>query len=81
MGLPRGGPATVITTLGVLRFDSETREMVLATTHPGVTVDDVLANTGWPLRVAADVTETVSPTDSELATLRQFDPEGFWTKG
>ncbi|MBE7554670.1 MAG: CoA-transferase [Anaerolineales bacterium] len=79
VGLPRGGPATVITTLGVLRFDGETREMVLASTHPGVTVAQVLANTGWPLRVAAEVTETPAPTEAELAMLRQFDPQGFWT--
>jgi glutaconate CoA-transferase subunit B len=80
VGLPRGGPATVITTLGVLRFDGETREMVLASTHPGVTVAEVLANTGWPLAVAPQVTETPAPTEAELAMLRQFDPQGFWTK-
>lgn len=79
VGLPRGGPSTVITTLGVLRFDPETREMVLASTHPGVMVAEVLANTGWPLRVASEVTETPAPTEAELAMLRQFDPHGFWT--
>ncbi len=79
VGLPRGGPAAVITTLGVLQFDSTSKEMVLASVHPGVTVEHVLENTGWPLRVAADVRETSAPTESELAALRQFDPEGFWT--
>lgn len=79
VGLPRGGPSTVITTLSVLRFDEETREMVLASVHPGVTVDEVLANTGWPLRLADDVAQTPAPTEAELAMLRQFDPEGFWT--
>src|SRR5439155_19531907 len=39
MGLPGGGPAAVITTLGVFRFDAETRELVLASTHPGVAVE------------------------------------------
>lgn len=80
VGLPRGGPSTVITTLGVLRFDPETREMVLASTHPGVTVEEVLANTGWPLRVAPEVTETPAPAKAELTMLRQFDPHGFWTR-
>jgi glutaconate CoA-transferase subunit B len=79
VGLPRGGPATVITTLGLLRFDPETKEMVLAATHPGVSIDEVLANTGWPLKVAPDVTQTPAPTEAELAMLRRFDPEGFWT--
>lgn len=81
VGLPRGGPATVITTLGVLRFDPNTREMVLASVHPGVTVDEVLENTGWHLQVAQDLTVTPSPSDSDLAQLRQFDPGGFWTGG
>jgi glutaconate CoA-transferase subunit B len=80
VGLPRGGPQAVITTLGVLRFDSETREMVLNSVHPGVTVEEVLENTGWPLAVASEVTETPMPTESELAMLRQFDPQGFWTR-
>lgn len=78
-GLPRGGPSTVITTLGVLRFDPDTCEMVLASTHPGVSVEEVLANTGWPLVVAPDVTHTPEPTAEDLAILRRFDPHGFWT--
>src|SRR6185295_3434491 len=80
VGLPRGGPAVVITTMGVLRFDPETREMMLASTHPGVTVEEVVANTGWPLRVAPMITETPAPTEAELAMLLQFDPKGFWTR-
>ena len=81
VGLPRGGPAAVITTLGVLRFDPETREMVLASVHPGVAVEQVVQNTGWPLRVAPDVARTPEPTPAELAMLRRFDPQGFWTSG
>lgn len=79
MGLPRGGPATVITTLGLLRFAPDTREMMLVSTHPGVTVEQVLDNTGWPLRVAPEVSQTPEPTEAELDMLNQFDPQGFWT--
>lgn len=79
VGLPRGGPAAVITTLGIFRFDPESGEMVLSSLHPGVTVEDVLANTGWELRIAPAVTTTPSPTEAELAVLRRFDPQGFWT--
>jgi glutaconate CoA-transferase subunit B len=43
-------------------------------------VEDVLSNTGWPLRVADDVTETPAPTESELAVIREIDPTHFWTK-
>jgi glutaconate CoA-transferase, subunit B len=79
VGLPRGGPSTVITTMGILRFDPETREMTLASTHPGVTATQVVENTGWPLKVAPDLKETPAPTEAEVAMLHQFDPEGFWT--
>ncbi len=79
VGLPRGGPSTVITTLGLLRFDPHSKEMVLAATHPGSSVEQVKQNTGWPLKVAPDVTVTPEPTAAELEMLQQFDPQGFWT--
>ena len=78
VGLPRGGPAAVITTKAVLRFD-ESGEAYLASHHPDVRVDDVLANTGWDLRVSDHATETVAPNDSELAVIRDYDKQGFWT--
>jgi glutaconate CoA-transferase subunit B len=81
VGLPRGGPSAVITTLGVLRFDSVTSEMMLSSTHPGVTVDQVCQNTGWPLKIAEDVAETPAPTAMELEMIRKFDPEGYWSGG
>ncbi len=79
VGLPRGGPSAVITTKCVLRF-GEDGEAYLASVHPGMTVDEVLANTGWKLRVASDVSETKPPTEVELAAVREYDKEGFWTK-
>jgi glutaconate CoA-transferase, subunit B len=79
MGLPRGGPCAVITTLGVLRFDPDTMEMVLAGTHPGVTVDQIQDNTGWPIKMVAQPSVTAEPTEAELSMLRRFDPKGFWT--
>ncbi len=81
VGLPGGGPAAVITTLGLFRFDPASREMVLASVHPGVSVEDVRAQTGWPLATAPVVTTTPAPTAAELAVIRRFDPEGFWTRG
>lgn len=81
VGLPRGGPAAVITTLGIFRFDSDTCEMLLVSLHPDVSVEEVQANTGWPLKVAPALTTTPTPTARELEMLRRFDPEGFWTGG
>lgn len=78
-GLPRGGPAAVITTLGTFRFDPKTCEMVLFSLHPGTTLEDVQANTGWPIKVSSSLDQTPAPTDRELAAVESFDPQGFWT--
>ena len=69
----------MITTLGLFRFDPVTREMVLASVHPQATVDEIRAQTGWSLRLAARLNETPPPTSRELAMIRRFDPDGFWT--
>ena len=68
----------MITTKAVLRFD-ENSEAYLASVHPGISVDDVVANTGWRLRVARDVAETPAPNEAELTAIRDYDREGFWT--
>jgi glutaconate CoA-transferase, subunit B len=65
-------PRTVITDLCVMESDRETGELVLTQLHPGVTIDGVRAETGWELRVAERVRETVAPTVEELATLRDL---------
>ena len=80
IGLPHGGPAAAITTLGVLRFDPDTREAYLDSYHPGTSPTGVRTNTGWDLQVAAEVRETPAPTADELRLIREYDPEGFWTQ-
>ena len=77
-GLPRGGPAAVITTKCVLRF-GEDGEAFLSTVHPGVTVEDVMDNTGWKLKVSGDVQTTPEPDTAELKAIREYDTKGFWT--
>ena len=79
-GLPGGGPSAIVTTLGVFRFPPEGGEAFLASVHPGHTVDEVRAETGWDLKVAPDVGETPAPTAEELTQIRRFDPDGFWTR-
>jgi glutaconate CoA-transferase, subunit B len=79
-GLPASsGPSAVITTLGVLRFGSD-GEAYLASVHPGVRVEEVLAATGWTLRVADELLETAPPTTAELEGMRALDPNHFWTR-
>jgi glutaconate CoA-transferase subunit B len=72
LGLPGKGPATVITDLGVLRPDPETRELTLTEVHPGVSVDEAREACGWELRVADDVSESEPPADDELRVLREL---------
>jgi len=64
----------VVTDLGILEPRAE--ELTLVAVHPDVEVDDVVAATGWDLRVAGDVHETAPPTTDELAALRSLDAKG-----
>jgi hypothetical protein len=51
--------------------------MRLRSVHPGVTVDEVAAATGFELVVPADVAESRAPSEAELALIRTvIDPEG-----
>jgi glutaconate CoA-transferase subunit B len=66
----------VVTDLGVLEPAPSDGELVLASVHPGVAVDEVRGATGWDLRVAGDVHETDPPTERELSTLRSLETKG-----
>ncbi len=77
-GLVRGGPSTVVTTMGVMRFRPDTKIVYLASYHPGLTPQAVAGETGFALEVAGAV-ETVPPTPEELRILREeVDPEGIF---
>jgi glutaconate CoA-transferase, subunit B len=71
-GFPGAGPTVVITDLGVLQPDQETNELVLVALHPGVELDHVRNETGWPLGVSDDLTVTEPPTGEELEVLREL---------
>ena len=79
VGLARGGPSSVITSKAVLRFGDD-GEAYLSSTHPGVEVEDVLRDTGWPLRLSDEVTSTPEPSVEELKAIREYDKDGFWTR-
>jgi glutaconate CoA-transferase subunit B len=78
-GLLGGGPSRVITSMGIFSFEPRSHEMILSSRHPGISVDEIKRETGWPLRVATDVRETLAPTETELAAVRKYDPKGVWT--
>ena len=72
LGLRGAGPTEVITDLGIMRPDPVTKELVLVSIHPGVTVAQVQEATGWDLKVSDDVTATEAPTAEELQTMRDL---------
>ena len=61
----------VVTDLGSL--ESRDGELTLVRVHPGVSVDDARAATGWELAVADDIAETEPPTGAELEALRSLE--------
>ena len=70
-GLPPGtGPYRVVTNLALLGFDDETKRMMLLATNPGVTVEQVVENTGFELIIRDDVGQNPPPSDEELRILR-----------
>lgn len=71
-GAKTKGPTKLITDLCVMEPDLVTKEMTVATIHPGVTREKLQAATAWPLKYAANVGETPAPTSGELAVLREI---------
>lgn len=80
MGLPQdSGPYRVVTNMGVLGFEEKTKNMMLLSVHQGVTVDQVVNNTGFELVIPEKVETTPTPTAEELRLLReQIDPKGIY---
>jgi acyl CoA:acetate/3-ketoacid CoA transferase beta subunit len=65
----------VVTNLGVLDFEGPDNRMRLRSVHPGVSVDEVVAATGFALHLPDHVAESRLPTDDELQLIREkLDP-------
>jgi glutaconate CoA-transferase subunit B len=74
-GYARGGPMAVVTNLGVMKFEAESKRMYLSEYYPGVTPAQVAENTGFALDVSR-AQEAVPPSAQELTILRQdVDPQ------
>ncbi|MBP6940431.1 MAG: hypothetical protein KBB65_01535 [Syntrophorhabdaceae bacterium] len=75
LGLKRGGALAVVTNLCVMRFDDATKEMYLAEYYPGITVDKIVENTGFPIDVSR-AREAEPPSAEDLRILREeVDPQ------
>jgi acyl CoA:acetate/3-ketoacid CoA transferase beta subunit len=75
LGLRGGGPHRVITDMAILGFDPESHTASLLSLHPGISLEEVVENTGFPLQLPAAVPVTPLPTAEELRLLREeIDP-------
>ena len=79
-GLPiNTGPYRVVTNLCIMGYDDESKKMKLLSVNPGVTIEQVIENTGFDLLVADEVTSNSHPTEEELKILRdEIDPDGLY---
>ena len=80
-GLRGAGMVGVVTDIGFMEPD-ENGELILTALHPGRTVEEAKANTGWDLKVAPKPKTTEPVTEKELKILREeLDPKGIYLKG
>ena len=72
LGLSTAGTSLVFTDLCVLRPHPVTKELEVASIHPGVSAEQITHATGWEVRFVEDVGQTPPPTDLELSALRDL---------
>lgn len=77
-GLPAGsGPYRVITQLGLYDFEPISKRMRLIAVHPGVTIEEALAASGFELLVADHVETTPPPSEEQRRIMHELDPAGM----
>jgi glutaconate CoA-transferase subunit B len=75
---PDSGPYKVISTLAQMGYDPQTKRMRVESLHPGVTREDIIANTGFEMLFVDPLPVTEEPSEQELNLLRnQIDPLGL----
>ncbi len=67
----------MITQLGVYGFDEATKPLKLLALHPGVTLDDVHANSSMEILLPETIGTTDPPTEEERRLLHEIDPAGM----
>ena len=81
LGLRGGGPHRVITDMAVMGFDTNTHSATLVSLHPLARLEDVVENTGFPLKIPREVPPTPLPSQEELRLLREeIDPTGVYLR-
>ncbi len=72
LGVMTKGPTKLVTDLALFEPDPQSKEMTVVSIHPGVTRAQIQDNTGWRVKFAAQVAETLAPTSRELEVLREL---------
>ncbi len=67
-----GGPVALVTSKAIMDFDRDRVRFTLRSTHPGVTVQEVIENTGFEFDCPQDVPETPPPSAKELELIRGY---------
>jgi acyl CoA:acetate/3-ketoacid CoA transferase beta subunit len=80
-GLPANtGPYRVITQLGVYDFHDAGKTVRLIAIHPGITVEEIQANSGFPIPISDQLATSPAPTAEEQRLLKEIDPTGLLIK-
>lgn len=81
-GLPSTQPVIrIITNLAVMETNPATGKFQIVKLLPGVSVEDVLAHTGFEPGLAQPIETVQAPSTTELRILREeVDPQGFYIK-
>lgn len=76
---PNTGPYRVVTNLALMDFEPHSKRMRLIGLNPGVSVEQVLANTGFDLLLADNIVNNPEPSEEQLRILREeIDPEHYY---
>jgi len=68
---PNTGPYRVVTDLCTLGFDKKSKRMKLIALNPGITINDVVENTGFELIIPDQIKQNDEPSLEELRILRE----------
>ena len=70
----------VLTDLCVMDFGGPDHQLRVVSLHPGVTIEEVIENTGFELCIPDDIPVTAAPTEAQLAVIAQIDPHNLRSK-
>jgi glutaconate CoA-transferase subunit B len=78
LGLKRGGPMWIVTPKCIFDFEPISGRVRLKSVHPGITKEDIIANTGFEILGVEQAGVTPEPTQEELDILHNVvDPRGL----